>query len=149
MITAEKVSDIIRPKLAAMDLFEVEVLVRPGNRISVAIDKDSGVTLDECTLVSRHIFENLDREVEDYELEVSSPGLTTPLKVPRQYMRRIGRTLRIILQSGDQFDAELLAADADSILVERSIKVAPKDFRPEKLKIAYTEIKQAKLLVKF
>jgi ribosome maturation factor RimP len=64
-------------------------------------------------------------------------------------MRRIGRTLRVILQSGDQFDAELLAADADSILVERSIKVAPKDFRPEKLKIAYTEIKQAKLLVKF
>lgn len=149
VIAEQQISEIIKPRLEELGLFEVEITVRPGNRIAVAIDKDTGVTLDECTLISRHIFNCLDRDVEDYELEVSSPGLTSPLLVPRQYMRRLGRNLRFILHSGAQFEGILKSADEKTIQVERTIKISPKEKKTEIISLTYSDIKQAKLIVKF
>jgi ribosome maturation factor RimP len=149
MIVPETISAIIAPKLEELDLFEVEVSVKPGNRISVAIDKNTGITLDECTLISRHIFAHLDREVEDYELEVSSPGLTSPLRVPRQYMRRIGRSFKLLLHNGEQFEGTLKAAGDETIEIERWVKINKKEKKLEELTLSYSEIKQAKLIVKF
>ena len=81
MISTEKVRQLVSGILESTDIFEVEVSVKPGNKIVVLVDKLEGITIDECANISRGIEEKLDRNIEDYELEVSSPGLTQPFKV--------------------------------------------------------------------
>ena len=71
-------------KLAATDNFLVDVMVKPGNFIVVEIDSDEGVCVDDCASLSRYLEEHLDRDVEDYELEVGSAGVTSPFKILRQ-----------------------------------------------------------------
>ncbi len=76
-------------------LFLIECTVSPSNQIRVVIDGDEGVTLEDCMTVSRGIEHNLDRETADFSLEVTSPGATEPLSMPRQYNKNIGRKLEV------------------------------------------------------
>ena len=80
MITKEKILDIIQQKIEEDNYFIVEVDIKPGGRIVVLIDGDEGVSIDYCISISRLIEQSLDRDTEDFELEVSSPGLGQPLK---------------------------------------------------------------------
>jgi ribosome maturation factor RimP len=95
MITREKVEHLIEEKIQGTDMFIVEVSVRPGNVIDVTLDSDVGITIEACTEVHRHLLHEMDRDVEDYSLEVSSPDLMKPLKVTRQYMKNVGRDLAV------------------------------------------------------
>ena len=87
-------------------LFIIDVDYLPGNKIKVTVDGDSGVPLSECIRISRHIEHNLDRETEDFSLEVSSPDITQPLLVKRQYQKNIGRILKVKTQE-QEFEATL------------------------------------------
>ena len=71
----------------------VETAVHPGNRIVVELDSESGINIDDCVALTKHIESQLDREAEDFELEVGSAGRTSPLKVLRQYTSTIGQLL--------------------------------------------------------
>lgn len=122
MITKEQVAALVEEKIAGTDLFIVEINVKLGNKIEVFIDRDSGLALEDCLKVSRHIEGNLDREVEDYSLDVSSPGVGRPLKLKRQYFKNIGRNVEIKLQDGSKLEGTLTAADEEKIVVHTRTK---------------------------
>jgi ribosome maturation factor RimP len=122
MITKEQVTALVEEKIAGTDLFIVEVNVKPGNKIEVFIDRDSGLALEDCLKVSRHIEGNLDREVEDYALDVSSPGVGRPLKLKRQYFKNIGRNVEIKLTDGSKIEGTLTAADDEKIIIHTRTK---------------------------
>lgn len=81
-------------------LFVISVDFLPGDKIKVIVDGDKGVPLNECIRISRHIEDNLDREEEDFSLEVSTPDITQPLVVERQYQKNIGRILKVETAEG-------------------------------------------------
>lgn len=154
MILTENIIILVNQLIEGSELFLVEAVVKPGNKISVFIDKLEGVTIDECADLSRAIEQNLDREIEDYELEVSSPGLTQPFKVKQQYFKNVGKEVEIILKSGDKLAAKLLNMNDSEILIEYSKKVKKEGkSKPELVKeqksISYNDIKSTKVLINF
>lgn len=154
MILTENIVKLVNQLIEGSELFLVEAIVKPGNKISVFIDKLEGVTIDECANLSRTIEQNLDREIEDYELEVSSPGLTQPFKVKQQYFKNVGKEVEIILKTGEKLAAKLLNMNDNDILVEYSKKVKKEGkSKPELVKeqksISYNDIKSTKVLINF
>src|SRR5688500_6916119 len=116
MVAQERVENIINQWIKGTDCFLVEAKITP-TKITVFIDKPSGVTLDECIRLNRHLTEELDPEGvwETHELEVSSPGMDQPLKVFQQYQRRIGNQVRIITREGREHKGKLQKADESGI----------------------------------
>ena len=132
------------------EYYLVELEVRPNRNITVYIDGDEGVSLDACTQISRVLESILDQEPTlggIYLLEVSSPGVSRPLKFPRQYIKHTGRSLKIDLWSGGKIEGQLVNAGHDAITLE--IKPAEKKGKPESRDIPYEEIKEAYVIIKF
>ncbi|MDD4215259.1 MAG: ribosome assembly cofactor RimP, partial [Bacteroidales bacterium] len=116
--------------------------------ITVYIDYDKYVSIDDCATLSRHIESELNRDVEDFELEVSSAGLDRPLKITRQYTKNIGNDLKITLHDNKIIVAALLGADEKE--VHLLIPEDKKNKNPElELKLKYNEIKKAQVIIKF
>jgi ribosome maturation factor RimP len=147
MIDQRKIERLVEEKFAESDRFLVEVLIRPGNRIWVFIDSDTGITIDDCVEVSRHIEANVDRETEDYELQVSSSGLDQPLKILRQFTKNIGKAVEVILADGEKLTAMLLKADDQGIqLLLKGTKKEPGD---KTITLEFNEIKETKIKIIF
>lgn len=100
---------------AAADLFEVDVIVSPRNVIRVFIDAESGVSIEDCVPISRHIENGLDRDKEDFEIEVSSAGLDRPLKKARQYRKNIGRRLKLVDRENNMWKGTVVSADDEGL----------------------------------
>ncbi len=154
MITKELVRGYIEEKIADTDMFIVECEVHPGNVIQVTMDADHGITIEACTEIHRHLLKNMDREGEDYSLEVSSPDLMKPLKVKRQYTKNIGRTLGIKKTDASKLEGTLLNANEHGIvLLSESKEAVPgkktKQLVSRELEIPFTEIAEAKILISF
>lgn len=98
-------------------LFLIDFSVSSSDQIKVVIDGDTGVTLEDCMKVSRAIEHNLDRETTDFSLEVTSPGATEPLKMPRQYKKNIGRKLEV-KTSDTTITGTLVSSSAEAIELE-------------------------------
>jgi len=99
-------------------LFLIGLKFLPDNKIYVEVDGDNGVSLKECIRVSREIEHNLDREEEDFSLEVTSPDISNPLKVKRQYTKNINRILEVKLKDNKKVEGTLKAVNEDSITLE-------------------------------
>ena len=97
------------------ELFLIELSFLEGNKIYVEIDGDKGVPLNECIRVSRDVDQNLDREVEDFSLEVTSPDVAHPLKDKRQYIKNIGRILQVKLNDNSNIEGTLKIVEEDCI----------------------------------
>jgi ribosome maturation factor RimP len=106
------------------DSFLVEVRLRPGNKIQVFLDADSGISLGACTKVNRKLYPKIEEaglfEPGNFELEVSSPGLDEPLKLPRQYKKNLGRAVEVVMKDGRKITGKLLEVHDTSILVEET-----------------------------
>jgi len=95
----KKVKNLLKNALEQnTELFLIELKFLADNKIYVEVDGDKGVSLKECIRISREIEHNLDREEEDFSLEVTSPDVANPLRVKRQYVKNINRTLNVKLQ---------------------------------------------------
>ena len=81
MIQQQVIIDLVNKATQGTELFLVEAKVTPANKILVFLDSEKGVTIDDCSKISRYIESNLNRDVEDFELNVSSFGLNQPLKL--------------------------------------------------------------------
>jgi ribosome maturation factor RimP len=154
MITRESVTQLIEAKIAETDMFIVDVTVRPGNVIDVTLDSDAGITIEACTGVHRHLLHEMDREVEDYSLEVSSPDLTKPLMVLRQYIKNIGRDLAVKKADKSKIEGRLLAANEQEItlLTEQKEEVPGKKGKKlveREITIPFTEMTEAKVMIRF
>jgi len=100
------------------ELFLIELSFLADNRIYVEIDGDKGVSLKECIRISREIEHNLDREEEDFSLEVTSPDVANPLKVKRQYVKNINRILDVKLKDNSTVQGELKSVNENEIELE-------------------------------
>ncbi len=101
MSDLNKITGLIEKKLEGTDQFLVEVKLSPG-KLSVFIDKPEGVILEDCIALNRFLFQELESTGfnESHEIEVSSPGMDKPLKVSKQYLKRIGRNIKVITADG-------------------------------------------------
>ncbi len=123
MIDKTALTQFIEQQLEETDLYLVDIAVTPDNVITVEIDSDSPVDIDECIALSRKIEEAFDREEEDYELEVGSAGITSPFKVVRQYQKNIGNEVEVIARDGRKYTGVLREAGPDSFTIISEEKV--------------------------
>jgi ribosome maturation factor RimP len=154
MTFKEKVFQLLQTGLDEKpDLFLIDLSVNEANKILVTLDGDQGIQLQDCIDISRAIEHNLDREEQDFSLEVASVGVGSPLKLVRQYVNNIGRTL-IVKLATTTIEAELIAA------TESHITLAWEAREPKKIgkgketvqkeqQIPYSEIKEAIVTVTF
>lgn len=140
--------------LQGTDYFVVDVTVQPGNTIVVEIDNREGVDIDRCVELSRFIESNLDRDTEDFELEVGSAGLTSPFKVLGQYRKNIGNEVEVLTKGGVKLSGVLKDAGEERFTVTITKKVKPENAKrkievEEDLTFAYDEVKYTKYLIRF
>ncbi len=136
------------------DLFLISLDVLPDHSIKVIIDGDNGVIVDDCIFISRSIENNLDREEQDFSLEVLSAGAAAPFVNIRQYKKNIGRTLSVKTKDNETTEGVLTHADDTNILLEWKAR-EPKPVGKGKvtvkkqLEIAYDAISKAQVVIKF
>lgn len=153
MITKEKISELVGEKLEE-NQFLVDVRVSPSQVIHVEIDSLDGVTINDCVAVSRYVESHLDRETDDFELQVSSPGIDQYFKVNRQYLRHVGRELDVVTQQGEEFRGLLTEAGETGVVLEVTFREKKEGERKKqlvtrKVPFAYEDIKRAKVVISF
>jgi len=151
----DKVKELVSTALEERpDLFLLQLEVSENNSIRVVIDGDNGVLVNDCMFISRAIEHNLDREEQDFSIEVTSAGATSPLINSRQYKKNIGRVLKVKTTNGQQFEGKLKKCDNDDILLEWKSR-EPKSVGKGKVtvkkqeKINYSAISEAHVVIKF
>ena len=154
MIDKSELINVINAALDGSDIFLVDVTVSRDNNIVVEIDSDENVSIDDCTKLTKAIEEKFDRDIEDYELEVGSAGLTSPLKVKRQYDKYIDEDVEVLTKDGRKLKGTLKSADEETFTIGITKKVKPEGAkRPvevtEDETFNYSEIKYTKYLIQF
>lgn len=153
MTFEDKINDLIKTALRdRTDLFLIECTISSDHHIRILLDGDQGVNLKTCIEISRSIEHNLDRETEDFSLEVASAGVGNPLQNRRQYTKNIGRKLRVERDSEPTLEGVLTAATETDFTLEwkqREPKPVGKGKQTviKKEILSYQEIKSAKVLV--
>ena len=135
-------------------LFLVDLKISDSFKISVSLDGDNGVNLQDCIDVSRFVENNLDREEQDFSLEVASAGVSTPLKSVRQFKKNIGRTLRVKTNSNETIEAKLETVNDELIVLSWSSREPKKIGKGKETvqnnrEISYTDIKEAIVIIIF
>ena len=154
MTFKEKVSELLHKALEERpSLFLIDLTISDANKILVTLDGDNGVTLQDCIDVSRAIEHNLDREEQDFSLEVASAGATSPLKEKRQFKKNIGRTLRVKTAEGET-EAPLAEVNDEFIVLEWKAREPKqvgkgKETVVKRAEIRYDDIKEAVVIIKF
>ena len=134
-------------------IFLIDYSITLDNKINVVIDGDNGVTVKDCVRFSRAIEHNLDREEEDFSLEVASAGAASPLVLPRQYKKNIGRKIEVDTEASS-YEGNLTEANEDYITLEWKAR-EPKPIGKGKVtvqkrkEIPFSDIKKAKVVLKF
>jgi len=154
MIEKKTVCQIVEEWLGGKDYFLVEVTVSPDDKIVVEIDHAEGVWIEDCVELSRFIESKLNREEEDYELEVGSAGIGQPFKVVQQYYNHIGSEVEVLTKSGKKLAGVLKEADEEKFVVTVQKKVKLDGAKRPKLMeedetFRYDEIKYTKYLISF
>lgn len=126
MIDKQLLTQTVENAIKDTDLFLVDIKVTPSNEITVTVDSAKGVDIEQCLEVTRRIEEVFDRDVEDYELEVGSAGLTSPFKVKGQYDKNIGNPVEVLTKDGRKLHGVLTAVSDDftdcTVAVEKKVK---------------------------
>lgn len=154
MIEKQKVESLISEKISEGQYFIVSLDILASNKIKLVVDSMHGITIDEIVAFSRAIEHNLDREVEDFELEVTSPGLDQPLKVKNQYLKNVGRELDVLTADNMSIKGLLKEVHDTEIVIEEEKKVKNPDTKKKELiktlqRINFQDINKAFIVIKF
>lgn len=157
MINKKKIEELAQERIDELnrDLFIVEINVSLANAIQVEIDSAVGnVAIEDCISVSRNIEHNLDREEQDFELQVSSPGLDRPFRVVQQYKKNVGREVKLTPINGVKVEGLLKVANDEGVVVETEIKERLEGKKKkvtvfEEHSFSYDEIKETKIIITF
>ena len=154
MIDKNVVTRIVEEWLEGKDYFLVDVTETPDDKIVVEIDHAEGVWIDDCVDLSRYIESKLNREVEDYELEVGSAGIGQPFKVLQQYIIHIGKDVEVLDKDGKKWTGVYAEANEANFTITVQTKVKPEGAKRPKLveqnvTFTYDEIKYTKYLISF
>jgi ribosome maturation factor RimP len=153
MIDSDLVKKLVEEKLDDK-MFLVEITVNERNVINIFVDSFDGLTIDQCINISRHVEHSLDRDEEDFELQVSSPGLSAKFKVKEQYKKYVGRPVEVVTASGAKLEGVILGADDDGITLETSARELVEGNKKKQLvvkqhQLKYNEIESAKAVISF
>ncbi len=154
MINKEQILEIAKTHLDGTDKFITKCNVGPGNHIEVLMDGDTAVQISDCVDLSRHIEKSLDREKEDFSLEVSSHGATNPLVHYRQYKKHMGKTFEVKLNDLSKIEGDLIELTEKSITLSYKVRenkpVGKGKITVEKKEtIPFNNIKESKIKLKF
>jgi len=166
MVTREKIIQILEDKDLDKDFFIVDVLIHGNNDIRIYIDNKKGISIRDCVLISRFVEGKLLSEDLDFSLEVSSPGLDMPLKVPEQFEKTIGKMVEVVDIDGNKEKGALFKYDSEGIVLEQERKIKPqlqagrkntknrtywqagkKETNVEEVALFFNKIKSVKILV--
>ncbi|MFT4757932.1 MAG: ribosome maturation factor RimP [Vicingaceae bacterium] len=154
MAFKEKVNLLLTEALSEKpSLFLIDVTITDAFKVIITLDDDNGVVLQDCIDVSRVIENNLDREEQDFSLEVASAGVSSPLKNIRQYKKNVGRTL-IVKTETENIEAELVEANDDFVILSWKAREPKKIGKGKEtvqktLEVPYGDIKEAIVTVTF
>jgi ribosome maturation factor RimP len=147
MISKKNIEQVVEKFLSGTNKFLVEIKVSSANVIDVYVDGDDGISISECVAISRQIERTFDREQEDYELHVSSPGLTKPFVLLRQYEKYIGREIKVLTMDDEKKQGVLKSVSNEEIEIEFKIGKKGQEIKLEKL--LFDNIKEAKPVISF
>ncbi len=149
-----KIKDLVDEALALNEtLFLIDLSISVNNKIQITVDGDNGVSLSECIRISRNVDNSLDREEEDFSLEVTTPDIAHPLKDKRQYVKNINRILTV-KTAEEEFEGTLTEADTNKIVLNWKVR-EPKPIGKGKVTVSktatidYKDIKEAKVKIVF
>lgn len=148
MIEKSKILQLTKDHLKETDRYIVDLQIKSGNFIRLFIDGKSSVTIEECIALSRYLESNLDREIEDFELSVSSAGLDQPFKVFKQYLKNINKEVSILLNNGKKYAGTLTEANENEIVLEIPAN-KKKKIEKQELRFLMTDIKETKSIISF
>lgn len=148
------VSEIAEAYLKDSSNYLVDVSVGTDNAVTVEIDNDNGVNIDDCVALSRHIESQFNRDLEDFELTVTSAGLTSPFKTLRQYKKYEGKEIEVLSKNGQKLSGVLKSSNNEGFTVTVTKMVKPEGAKrktevQEDLFFNYNDVKYTKYLIRF
>lgn len=154
MIDRELIAQTVRDRLVNTDCFLVSVSVSPANEIVVEIDSETGIDVDFCAELSRHIEARLDRDADDFSLEVGSAGLTAPFKVQAQYAKNLGNEVELLTKDGRKLSGILSRVDDAGFAIEMTKMVKPEGAKrkvpqTETIDFGYDDTKYVRAVLNF
>ena len=153
MQVEQRVRELVEEKIAdRADLFIVRIRMQQNGVLEILMDGDEGISIDDCVAISRHVGFHLEEEnVIDraYRLEVSSPGLDTPLSMLRQYQRNVGRNVKLKMEDCNKVEGKLLTATENAVVLEQKIKEKGKKAELKEVEFPMDQIKETKVLISF
>jgi ribosome maturation factor RimP len=147
MIDKQTIQVIAEEFITGTDLFLVAVKVSSANRITVLADKKENITIDECAALHRHIENSLDREKEDFELQVSSPGLDLPFNVIQQYYKNEGRRAEVVDNDGVKYTGKLKNITPGGFELETEVKAKGKTKEIKDLSFNFEQVKSTRVIL--
>lgn len=154
MIDKAYIEKLVQEKIEGSDLFLVEIKIDTMNNINIYVDSINGVNIVTCVGISRHVESSLDREEEDFSLEVSSPGIGAPFKVFQQYEKVLNKTVEVLFNNGTKLEGTLVALTTKNFTVKYSVKEKPEGAKRPKMVdkesiIDFNEVKSTKEIIAF
>lgn len=154
MTDKETIRQLVEEFIKDSEIFPVTIDVKPGNIIVVEIDSDHSVSIDDCIALNKFIESKLDRDVEDYELEVGSAGISQPFKILRQYQKNVGNEVEVLTKSGKKLQGILKDVNNEGFILTIEKQEKPEGAKrkitvEEDLTFMYDEIKYTKYLIRF
>ena len=147
MIDKNRIEGIIKEHISGTDIFLVSVKVSSANRITVLADKKNGITIDECVAIHRHIENNLNRDEEDYEMQVSSPGLDLPFLVLEQYFKNEGKKVEVTDNDGTKYTGILKNITSGGFELDTEVKVKGKQKEIKELSFNFDQVKSTRVVL--
>ncbi len=149
MIKKAYIRELAAKHLEGTDKYVADVIVKAGNVITIVIDSDTAVLIDDCSQLSKAVESSLDRDAEDFELRVTSYGADKPLIHKRQYVKNIGRELQLLTADEQKIKGKLVRVDEESITLEMPPNKKKKETDPTHSNIPFSGIAQAKVVLSF
>lgn len=154
MIDKTLLIDLTEAYLKESSNYLVDLILGADNAITIEIDNNQGVDISDCVALSRHLESKLDRETEDFELTVTSAGLTSPLKTARQYKKYEGKEVEVLSKTGQKVTGQLRSSDDNGFTITVTRKVKPEGEKrktevQEDIHFGYNEVKHTKYLIRF
>ena len=154
MIQASTIRQLAEAYLEGTSGFIVDVRVGESNTISILLDDDAATSISQCMALSRHLEDELDREAEDFALDVSSPGLDQPIQILRQYIKNIGRGVQLKIRNAGKVEGELVGATEESVTIKTREKQRiegrkAKEWVEEETTFALTDLDWTKVQISF
>lgn len=147
MIQKDHIESVVKEFIKGTGIFLVAVKVSSANKITVLADTMKGITIDECADLHRHIENSLDRNAEDFELQVSSPGLDMPFGVFEQYLRNEGCKVEVLTNEGEKFTGILKNVTTGGFELVTEIKIKGKGREIKELSFNLDQVKSTKTVL--